>query len=806
MRSTYIAFAAGLIALTWLASPAFADGSARDWPQWRGPDQNLISLGNGAFDGGEFGLEVVWKKPLGPGYSSVSVAGGRAVTMFSDGRDDLLVALDAATGRELWRYRIAPTYEGHSASEDGPRSTPGIDRGQVYALGPHGHLVMVRLEDGAPLWRRDLKAELGAREAQYGFSTAPIVADGVLVVETGGAGSAVSGFDPATGELLWSAGDDTVGSQSPILADLHGERQVVAVTSHFLFGLAPRTGEVLWRHRHTDEPRHEWGWTQPVIVDGDKVLAHYWDDAALFAVAKTDGGYAVSELWRSADLKLNTLMPIYYGGYLYGYNQRFLSCLDPRTGKKVWKSRPPGYGGLALVDGHLVTVGPEGVLAVVEASPDGYREKARLPVLGRHTLAPPSFADGRIFVRDMAEIAAVAVTREARPAALAEDSPPPGGELGRLLERLGPADDKDRIVDEFLDGLRETPVVEGDRVVHFVYRGPAREVGLEGSMLDVGDQVSLERVAGTDLFYRSVRLEPSSIWQYRFVVDFENEVPDPGNPRRTAGPDGEWSLVATPGWEEPPHLAECSSCAAGRLESFTLASEFRGDEREVRVYLPAGYGDGERRYPLLVVHHGDRALEFGGMKNTLDHLIGTRIEPIVVAFVPATSRNEYSGRSSEAWARMIVDELLPRLESTYRLRSGAAARAVMGTGEAGLAAAYVALEHPGVFSKVAVQSYLRLEAGDRILARIRDGGARPITWYVEWSRHDLRSEPGLDQARWWARDARTASRELAQALEDQGCAVTAVEVASGAGWASWRSRTDRILEHLYPKPDTFDAR
>ena len=121
-----------------------------DWPVWSGPEGNFTSLGNGVFDGGAFGLERVWSRPLGSAYSGIVVVDGRLTTTFSDGESDYLVALDASTGAEQWRYRISETYKGHDGSDDGPLATPTIDGGVVYGLGAWGGLFAVSLEDGQP--------------------------------------------------------------------------------------------------------------------------------------------------------------------------------------------------------------------------------------------------------------------------------------------------------------------------------------------------------------------------------------------------------------------------------------------------------------------------------------------------------------------------------------------------------------------------------------------------------------------------------------------------------------------------------
>lgn len=428
------------------AIPAMAWSQARDWPQWRGPDQSLTSLGNGVFEGPEFGLEIAWKRQLGPGYSSISVVGERAVTMYSDGDKDLLVALDVASGEELWRYEIDSTYEGHSGSDDGPLSTPTVADGKVFALGPKGQLFAVDLADGKEIWKQQIEERYQAVAPHYGYTTVPVVAGGNLIVETGGPdGHSIIALDPATGERRWAAGDDPVGYQSPLVVELGGERQLLAINNRHLLGLDPASGAELWRYQYAEE---EAPGSQPVAIGDGRVLLTYDSDAAMYRIEKSDGSWAVQELWRQNSLRDNNVVPIFYQGHLYGYSGRFLTCVDAETGETVWKSRPPGYGGMVMIDGHLVHFVSQGDVVVSKATPEGYAEEARLAVTDRDNLTPPSFAGGRIFVRNLTDVAALDVTDRATtpPAPIVEEAALQG-ELGELIRGLGEVADETAALD-----------------------------------------------------------------------------------------------------------------------------------------------------------------------------------------------------------------------------------------------------------------------------------------------------------------------------------------------------------------------
>ena len=745
----------------------------------------------------EFGLELVWKESLGSGHSGITVVDGRAVTMFSDGEIDNLVALDTRNGAELWRYPIASTFQGRAGSEDGPHSTPVIEDGVVYGLGPKGQLFAVSVADGKVIWTKRIDDEAGVREPYWGFATTPVIEAGVVVVQTGGEnGRFVSGFDKKTGELLWSVGDDEVGYQSPAALTLVGQRQVVSVGNTVMMGIVPESGKVLWKYDY--ESRNQEGTTQPVLLDDDRILlrlmgssAFVRNGAVLYQLQKSGNTFAIEEVWRTNAIKHNYALPVLHGGYLYGFNASFLNCVDPASGKELWKSRPPGRGSLTLADGHLVIIADRGVV-VVEPSPEGYKEKARLPVFDRGSFTLPTVAEDQIFVRNQRQIASLRVT-EARPLATRLEASRrrlDESEFADFVRRVEAAENKTAVLDEFMSSQQQFPILEGDSLVHFVYRGKVKDIAVAVSMMEVHEPMT--RIEGTDFYYSSHVLAPRTRWYYQFHIDLDQFVIDPRNPRRTPSPWGQASELLMPGWASPKHLEEPTG-DRGTVESFTVNSSILGYEREVAVYLPSAYDQGNERYPLLIVNNGIGALRFGKMDHTLDNLMESSIAPVIVAFVEQLSWpimvQEYGVLTGD-YARMLAEELVPHLEAKYRTQQGPQATAIMGTQLGGQVAVYTALSHPEVFGKVAVQSLRLLSPeGDELLSMIR-GPKRPVQFHLGWDRYDARS------VEYVVMDLRRDSRKLAALLEGQGYAWTGGETAEGA--APWGSRTDRILKAFFP--------
>jgi outer membrane protein assembly factor BamB/enterochelin esterase-like enzyme len=727
------------------------------------------------------------------------------VTGFSDGTSDWMVALDVKSGRELWRYRMAEeTYRGHDGSDDGPVATPTIHGGQIYGLTPRGRLFALRLADGEQVWTRQLVDELGAFEPLWGFNSSPTVIGGVLVMQTGGGdGHSISALDPATGELLWSTGDDAVYYESPIALRFGDEEQIFALTNEYILGLVPETGEVLWRQEHKVDESAYTGYMQPVPLGDGRVLLTAWTESVLVRIEKAGEAYEVDELWRTRVVTIAGVgaVPVPYEGYIYGFKRQFLSCVDATTGETMWRSRSPGGGNLVVVDGHLVILARSGEVVVAAATPEGYREETRAPALDEGFYTRPTFAGGRIFIRNLSSIAGLAITGEAPPAVVdtreEEEEVELLGEVGELVRRVDTAENKTQLVDEFMVAHHEFPILEADGLVHFVFRGKVEDLALKGSMKPLDEELIMHRLEGTDFYFRSMRLEPGAYHTYSFAV-FDEPRLDPLNPRKPDNPEQEQSAFATPGWQEPLHLREPEG-DRGRIETLTWKSETLGNEREVQVYLPPGYDDGEERYPLLLDLSGGDAIEFGRRDRTLDNLVGKTVAPLVVAFVPRQEYSEY-GSDIETFQQALAEELVSLLDESYRTAAKPAARGVMGGFTRGTASIYMTLKRPDVFSRAAGQSIrLRSDLEAEINDLLKKNEKRDLRFYVEWSTHDLKAGAELD--------CRADSQRLAGLLEKHGYKPTVREVVQGITsndeapniyWVGWRQSTDHILETLFP--------
>lgn len=752
---------------------------AADWPSLRGPRSDGSTTGGRISESAS--LELTWKHAIGAGYSGVTVAAGRAVSAFSDGTSDVVAAWSVADGRELWRTPIGPTYRGHDGSTDGPISTATVTDERVYFVGPRGNLLAMSAETGKILWSKSLESEWGARAPTYGFGATPLVVGEVLVVAVGAQDRSVVGLDPADGETVWSIAADGVAYSTPVVVRIGRADQVVVAGSTKIFGLDPRAGRLLWSHPHSDEPAFDPTYPQIQPLDG-RLLLTFHDEAVLYDLEPGADGVTLSERWRSQALKKSVAIPVAVGDHLYGFNGTFLTCVSLETGETAWKSRTPRARGLILVDDSLVILGSGGILTIAKADPAGYRETASLVVSDHGGYTAPSFADGRIYVRNRTDVASVAVrASESEPPAQAAAPEPARGEFARWIRRIEQAEDPGAAVEEFLSAQTAFPIVEKDWV-HFVYAGPAEAVAVLGQMKDENLGEPMRRVGGTDLFVRSYPAVPGGRWQYRFEVDFGEPQVDPRNPNRGSGGFVETSEVLLEGFTDPWFVTEAAT-VTGRLEAVKVTSEAYGQDVEVPVYLPAGY-DSRKRYPLIVMPNGAQWTEAGGIVAVLDRLFESHPRSALVALVPM------SGWAAGSWGgsavRFLGDEVLPAIEAKYLIAEAPRKRSLWTVEDKAAVGLTLAIESPEKFGRFAFQSP-KLYFGEwPDIASLSD---TPTGFYVSWSRYEPRSaEDGNDD--------RAQAVQLAKRIREAGLPLHGGELVAGPGYRTWRTEAEAILEFL----------
>ena len=394
------------------AAEAFAD-----FPQFLGPERSGCLRGRRlARDWTAHPPREVWRRPIGPGWSGFAVAGDYAVTQQQLDEMELVVCYSLRSGEVLWSHGNRVRFSSVIAG-DGPRATPTIAGGNVYALGSTGILEALALADGTLLWQTNILADHAAQPLPWGQSGSPLVVDGLVVVNPGGpAGHSLAAYEAATGRLRWHAGDDAASYASPMLATLGGKRQIVMVNQYSVTGHDPATGNVLWTYPPAEQRDHTWlsrdpKVPQPVLVAPDRLLiaAGYGLGSMLLELASGGGnGWHVRELWDGFNRQLKPKFTnlVLHEGHVYGLDDgTALTCLDLDTGARRWKQGRYGHGQLLLVDDLLLVQSDAGRVALVEADPHAYRELAGFQALEGKTWNTPALAGRMLLVRNDREAA-----------------------------------------------------------------------------------------------------------------------------------------------------------------------------------------------------------------------------------------------------------------------------------------------------------------------------------------------------------------------------------------------------------------
>lgn len=352
------------------------------------------------------GPKALWHQPVGGGYASFAIAGRRAFTIEQRGSQEVVAAYEVETGRELWTTGWKAEFREFMGG-DGPRATPTWWQGRVYAVGAVGELRCLDETTGRTLWRRNILEDAGVSNLPWAVAASPLVVGTTVIVLPGGPnGQSVVAYDTTTGTRVWSALSDKQAYVSPMLVTLAGRSQLLVVSASRLMGLGPDRGQLLWEFPWVTE--NDINAAQPVIT-GDRrvfVSSGYGHGAALVEITEAGGQFAAREVWHTNRMKNKFSSSVYHDGYLYGFDEAVMACLDADTGELKWKAGRYGYGQVILAQGHLVVLSEDGDLILVKANPQSLEEIVRVPVLDGKTWNHPALADGRLLVRNLKEMAA----------------------------------------------------------------------------------------------------------------------------------------------------------------------------------------------------------------------------------------------------------------------------------------------------------------------------------------------------------------------------------------------------------------
>lgn len=382
---------------------------AEDWPQWRGIHRDGKSPETGLLKTWpEGGPKLLWTtRELGGGYTTPSVADGRVYGMGYLAEKEVVWALDAETGKEVWSTPTAPANLKVGYSE-GPRCTPTVDGDHLYTLGAGGNLVSLDRNTGKVLWQKELVEDFGGKMMSgWGFSESPLVDGDRLVCTPGGSQGTMLALNKLTGEKLWQTADitDNAAYSSIVSATIAGVSQYVQLTDSHVFGVHPETGEVLWK-----APRKGSTAVIPTPVVSDDIVyvtSGYGVGCDAFKVTRADSKFSAEVLYSNKEMKNHHGGVVLVGEHLYGYSDAGgWVCQNFKTGEVAWREKSKlGKGSISYADGRLYCrhEAEEGTLVLLEASPEGYREHGRFDQPERsnkNSWPHPVISNGRLYIRD----------------------------------------------------------------------------------------------------------------------------------------------------------------------------------------------------------------------------------------------------------------------------------------------------------------------------------------------------------------------------------------------------------------------
>lgn len=392
-----------MLAAILLASAARGE----DWPGFGGPGGNFRTSGQRLVTSWpESGPKVMWKRDFPEGYSGLSVVKRKLYTMGREHGNEGVYCLDAATGKTIWRhaYESSPLEKFDHTFGDGPRSTPLVHEGSVYAIGVAGLMHCLDAETGEVRWQRDLWKDFEVEPQYYGYASSPIHHDGKIIVLVGGKKAGVAALDPKTGETIWASRASVNSYSTPKVIRVGNEEHIVAFMDREVMGVDPKTGAAIWSFEHVNQYTQnvalpEWSPEQRVLF-----VSSVMAGTKGVRIEKQRGKYQARELWKTDKIKMFNSTSFRVGDYVFGstgaMSPAFLFGLNMTTGEIRWRRRGFAKATGLLAGGLWILLDETGKLAIAAAAPGGVNVYAEASLLSEPAWTPPTLVGGALFIRD----------------------------------------------------------------------------------------------------------------------------------------------------------------------------------------------------------------------------------------------------------------------------------------------------------------------------------------------------------------------------------------------------------------------
>ena len=403
-----------------LSSPITIGAQApASWTQWGGPTRDFVVPSTGlANSWPASGPKRLWTRALGEGHSAILAEAGRLYTQYrppgARGRsqEEIVAALDAASGKTIWEHRYASPTAGINYSEGaGPHATAIIAGNKLIVAGSRREFFALDKAGGKVLWSHDFMKEYNAPEIDRGMANSPLLAGNTVIIPIGGRGQAVGAFNVDTGALVWKAGNVEYSPASPMLITVDGQQQLVYFGGDRIAGMDPANGRELWSHAH----RTDWGLniSTPVWTPADRLLlfsSAYGTGSRALELRQAAGKTTVTERWAVNRVRVHIGSIIRIGDTAYmssgDFGPAFLTAMNTKTGAIAWQDRAFARAQLLYADNKLIVLDEDGTLAIANVSPQGLKVLARAPILENISWTPPTLIGKTLYVRDRKTIAA----------------------------------------------------------------------------------------------------------------------------------------------------------------------------------------------------------------------------------------------------------------------------------------------------------------------------------------------------------------------------------------------------------------
>jgi outer membrane protein assembly factor BamB len=391
-----------------IAATVMSQAPGPDWPQFRGPNRDGVVSSFTEPKVWPEKLTQAWKVTVGEGHASPILMAGRLYVFARQGANEVMQALDAATGKSIWQTRYAAPVTVNPAAQahgPGPKATPTFANGRLYTLGMGGIVTAFDAASGKQLWQKPA----GKTLPLYGTSASPLVDRGLVVVNIGGHDQgALTAFDANTGDVKWSWTGDGPSYASPLAADIDGVHQIITLSQDNVIGVSAADGRLLWRRPYKTE--YTQNIINPLVVGNIVIIAGYQNPTAAFRLIKKGDQWTTEHVWENAGVSLYMSNGVLVGDTLFGLSHRnrgqyFL--LDVKSGKTVWTGMPRQGENAAIVRaGSLVfALEDDAELLIGRINAGAFQELKRYTVANGATWAQPVVSGNRIFIKDVSSLA-----------------------------------------------------------------------------------------------------------------------------------------------------------------------------------------------------------------------------------------------------------------------------------------------------------------------------------------------------------------------------------------------------------------